>query len=53
MMTPAEYPPLQRLIQALAESVARDYLRERAAASNDSGEARPNPVPLSDLDQVA
>lgn len=52
-MVPDEYPPLRRLIQALAEHVALDYLRVQTAAGNDSGEARPNPVPLSDLDQVA
>lgn len=46
-------PDLATLIDALARQDVEDYLRLQAAAANDSGEDRPQPVPLPDLDKAA
>ncbi len=46
-------PELAALIDALARQDAADYLREQAAAANDSGDGRPQPVPLPDMDRAA
>ncbi len=45
--------PMQTLIHALARAVAEDYLREEALCSSASGDQRPTPVPLHDIDQAA
>lgn len=45
--------PLLALVEALAEQDARDYLRELAGNDAASGEARPQPVPLPDMDKAA
>lgn len=46
-------PPFLRLIKALAEKTAEDYLREEAAQRQALAAERTNPVPLSDLGQAA
>ena len=46
-------PELATLIDALARQDVEDYLRQQAAAANDSSEARPQPVALPDMDKAA
>jgi hypothetical protein len=46
-------PALARLIEALAEQAAQDYLSEQAALLLGSGTDRSEPVPLPALDKAA
>lgn len=45
-MTPPLPPPALRLIDAIAEQIVADYLREIAQQNQQDAAARPNPVPL-------
>lgn len=45
--------PLSRLIDALAQQAAEEYLTEQAASRNDSGAGCSDRVPLPDLHQAA
>jgi hypothetical protein len=46
-------PALCRLIDALAEQAAADYLTEQAAQQRDSDTVRPNQVQLPNMDEAA
>lgn len=45
--------PLSRLIDALAQQAAEEYLTEQAAARSDSSAECSDRVPLPDLHQAA
>lgn len=42
-MNAASQDPMQRLIEALADDLVREYLTSEAAPGNDCEAARPNP----------
>lgn len=46
-------PAMLRLIDALAELAAEDYLREQANAGDDPSHSRAEHVPLPDVNQAA
>lgn len=46
-------PPYRRLIEALAQAIARDYLRQISSNDNNLGNARTNHASLPPTEKAA